>query len=102
MSDSEDEVEYEVEIFSIREYVFHITTVSFMPIERLLDLQSHGQEISGQKLWCGSLCVMEYLLGFPAFVAGEWVIFPTRRYSISLPNRPFYSFSLLQVGMLWN
>ena len=48
--------------------MFELTTVSYMPIERLLDLQSKAQEISGQKLWCGSLCVMEYLIGHPEYV----------------------------------
>ena len=69
-SDSEDEVEYETEKFYIADHVFELTTVSYMPIERLLDLQSKAQEISGQKLWCGSLCVMEYLIEHPEYIKG--------------------------------
>jgi len=69
MGDSDtDEVEYESERFYIGPYTFDITTVSFMPIEKLLELQSEDKEISGQKLWCGSLGVMEYMLNNPSFV----------------------------------
>lgn len=87
MSDDDAEVEYEVESFAIQSHTFHITTVSFMPIERLLDLQSQAQEISGQKLWCGSLCVMEYLLGSPEFVAGKYCVTTSHPNTATNPYR---------------
>lgn len=36
--------------------------------------QGKGIEISGQKLWCGSLGVIEYLQSFPDFVVGKTVV----------------------------
>lgn len=72
--DDEAEVEYEVESFIIHSHEFHLTTISYMPIERLVDLQAQSKEISGQKLWCGSLCLMEYLTDFPHTVSGKNVL----------------------------
>jgi predicted nicotinamide N-methyase len=72
--DDEAEVEYEVESFRIHSHEFHLTTISYMPIERLVDLQVQSKEISGQKLWCGSLCLMEYLTDFPLKIAGKNVL----------------------------
>ena len=72
--DDKAEVEYEVESFRIHSHEFHLTTISYMPIERLVDLQAQSKEISGQKLWCGSLCLMEYLTDFPHTVAGKNVL----------------------------
>ena len=63
MSDSDsEEVEYDYEDFSIASYNLKITTVAFMPLSKLMLNQSKGIEISGQKLWCGSMGVIEYLL----------------------------------------
>ena len=39
-----------------------ITTVAYMPIEQLMANRSVEKEISGQKLWCGSLVVISYML----------------------------------------
>ncbi len=74
MSDSESEVEYEPEIFQIGPHKIELTTIAYMPIEKLAKNQSNGVEISGQKLWCGSLVVIEYLLNNPDFVRGKVTI----------------------------
>ena len=66
--DSDEEVEYEPERFQIRNFVFDITTVSFMPIHKLMDLNARKSEISGQKIWCGSVSLMEYLLDHPSLI----------------------------------
>lgn len=69
MSDSElEEVEYEPEQFQIGPYLIQLTTIAYMPIEKLAKNQAKGVEISGQKLWCGSLVVIEYLLHHKSFV----------------------------------
>jgi predicted nicotinamide N-methyase len=72
--DDDAEVEYEIETFRIHSHEFQITTISYMPIERLVDLQAQSKEISGQKLWCGSLCLLEYLTDFPHVIAGRNVL----------------------------
>ena len=59
----DDDVEYELEAFSVGGHSFEVTTIAFLPIETLMANQSRDVEISGQKLWCGSLAVAEYLLG---------------------------------------
>lgn len=74
MSDSEEEVEYEPEEFVLGPFNLTVTTISFMPIEVLAANQGKGVEISGQKLWCGSICVIQYLLDNPAIVHGHPVI----------------------------
>jgi predicted nicotinamide N-methyase len=78
MSDSEEEVEYEVEEFTVTSqkginYVFAVTTVAIMPLTRLASLSKNPSataEISGQKVWCGSLGVMQWLMKYPFFVQG--------------------------------
>lgn len=67
-SDDDDDVEYEAEQFQIGPYSIQLTTIAYMPIEKLAKNQSKGIEISGQKLWCGSLVVIEYLLHHASFV----------------------------------
>lgn len=62
MDESDEEVEYEPEKFHIGNFEFEITTISYLPITKLMGLQQSQSEISGQKLWCGSISVMEYLL----------------------------------------
>lgn len=66
----EDEVEFEREDVVLGQFKFSLTTVAFLPIHLLLANQTKGVEISGQKVWCGSLGVAEYLLGHPDFVQG--------------------------------
>ena len=66
--DSDDEVEYELENFKIAGFDISITTVSFLPISKLLEIQSKSVEISGQKLWCGSLGVIQYLINYPTVI----------------------------------
>ncbi len=68
MSDSEDEVEYDNEYFNIRGIDFNITTVAYMPLSKLMKLREKETEISGQKLWCGSLVLIEYLLDHADFI----------------------------------
>jgi len=68
------EVEYEEETFMVGGYSFAVTTIAYMPIETLMANASKKVEISGQKLWCGSLAVMEYLLGNQEAVAGKVVV----------------------------
>ena len=72
--DSDSDVQFELESFQIGSHNFELTTVSYMPLEKLLTLQSQSKEISGQKLWCGSLCVMEYLLDAPEFLSDSCVV----------------------------
>lgn len=56
----EDEVEYEVEEVALSpDITLLVTTVAYMPITTLLRNQGRGVEISGQKVWCGSLGVVE-------------------------------------------
>lgn len=70
----DDGVEYEPEKFKLGPYVFEITTIAFMPIETLMLNQSKNVEISGQKLWCGSLGLAEYILGNEDWVKNCFVI----------------------------
>jgi hypothetical protein len=72
--DVQDDVEYEDEEFKVGPYKFKVTTIAFMPIEVLMMMGEKKVEISGQKLWCGSLGVIEYLLDNPSFVAGNTVL----------------------------
>ena len=58
----DDEVEYEYETIEVSHFSFEITTISFLPIEKLMSNQAIGVEISGQKVWCGSLYVVDYIL----------------------------------------
>jgi hypothetical protein len=66
--------EYELEEFVIGGERFSLTTIAFMPIEALMANQSKEVEISGQKLWCGSLSVAEYLLRHREWVVGSTVV----------------------------
>eukprot|EP01031_Cornospumella_fuschlensis_P037013 gene37013-44913_t len=65
MSDSEDEVEYEPEEFDLDGIGLSVTTIAYMPIAKLLSCQTQQVEISGQKLWCGSLCLVSYFNKYP-------------------------------------
>jgi hypothetical protein len=62
MNDNDDDVEFEYETIEIASYSFEITTISHLPIEMLMLNQSKGVEISGQKVWCGSLLVVDYII----------------------------------------
>ncbi len=74
MSDSEEEVEYEPETFQLKEYTITITTVAYLPITMLMKNRTQEKEISGQKLWCGSLCVSNYLFQHSSYVVNKAVI----------------------------
>mmetsp|Transcript_37480 Transcript_37480/g.38165 ORF Transcript_37480/g.38165 Transcript_37480/m.38165 type:complete len:236 (+) Transcript_37480:49-756(+) len=74
MADSDDEIEYEQEKFSIGGFTFEVTTVSYLPISKLMGLQEMSSEISGQKLWCGSIALMEYILSNPNLITGKQII----------------------------
>jgi hypothetical protein len=72
--DSDDEVEYELETFHLGEFKFSITTVAYLPITKLLKNQSNSVEISGQKLWCGSLCLVNYFFTNSTYLCRTSVI----------------------------
>jgi predicted nicotinamide N-methyase len=74
MSDSEPEVEYEPESFTIGGFALTVTTIAFMPIELLMKNRDKETEISGQKLWCGSLGVIQHILNNPHIVNGVVVV----------------------------
>ncbi len=61
-TDVHDDVDYDLEVFVVGPYTFEVTTIAYMPIEVLMMMGEKKVEISGQKLWCGSLAVIEYLL----------------------------------------
>ena len=70
-SDSDGEVEFEPEVFEVADRLtFEVMTVSFMPVHKLMYNAQKGVEISGQKVWCGSISVIQYLLKHPEFVVG--------------------------------
>lgn len=71
---ADDDVEYESESFHIGPHSFSVTTISFMPLEKLLENQTKGVEISGQKVWCGSVVVSEYMLRNPEIVRNKCVV----------------------------
>ena len=74
MEDIED-VDYEPEDFVIGGHPLSITTVAFLPIEQLMLNREANKEISGQKLWCGSLCVIQYLLNNPDILSKRLLFF---------------------------
>lgn len=77
MGELQDDIEYELEEFKIGSYTFEVTTIGFMPLEVLSALsekQEGSKEVSGQKLWCGSLGVIEYLLDNPVFVKDKTIV----------------------------
>ena len=74
MSDSEDEVEFEKEEFQIGPHNLNITTIAFMPLHKLMQLNTNKVEISGQKLWCGSLSVVEYILSHSEYCLDNSII----------------------------
>lgn len=69
-----DDVEFERETIEIASYTFEITTIAYLPIEILMQNQSKGVEISGQKIWCGSLTVADYVLEISHIVKDKVVI----------------------------
>jgi predicted nicotinamide N-methyase len=77
MSDSDsdvEEVEYEPEEFTFFDHKITVTTIAYMPLTVLMNNRSKEVEISGQKLWCGSLVVLSYMLQHPEIVSGKSVI----------------------------
>eukprot|EP00601_Ochromonadales_sp_CCMP2298_P031842 CAMPEP_0173339392 /NCGR_PEP_ID=MMETSP1144-20121109/8341_1 /TAXON_ID=483371 /ORGANISM="non described non described, Strain CCMP2298" /LENGTH=248 /DNA_ID=CAMNT_0014285299 /DNA_START=160 /DNA_END=903 /DNA_ORIENTATION=+ len=74
MSDSEPEVEYEPESFTIGGFPLTVTTIAFMPIELLMKNRDKETDISGQKLWCGSLGVIQHILNNPSIAQGSVVV----------------------------
>jgi len=60
--DDGDETEYELETFEVGGFSLQLTTVAYLPITSLLRNHSKNVEISGQKLWCGSLGVLQHVL----------------------------------------
>lgn len=76
MSDDsdDDEVEYEPETVTIGPFTFQILTVARMPVAVLMMNAAVGVEISGQKVWCGSIGVAQYLIESPSLVEGKLVV----------------------------
>jgi hypothetical protein len=74
MSDSELETEYELESFTIGGHELQITTIAYLPIELLMANREKQTEISGQKLWCGSLGLIQHLLNNSSLVKDKTVI----------------------------
>jgi len=74
MSDSEEEVEYEPETFQLHEHTITLTTVAYLPLSVLMNNRTQDKEISGQKLWCGSACLINYLFKHSSFVNNNDVI----------------------------
>jgi predicted nicotinamide N-methyase len=58
----DDDVEFEPETIVIGSHEFEVTTIAHLPIEKLMSNHSKGVEISGQKVWCGSLSVCELIM----------------------------------------
>lgn len=73
MSEDEEEVDFEPEDFVIGAKKYSITTVAYLPIHILSRNQEKGKEISGQKLWCGSLCIIQYFLNNSSFLEDSTV-----------------------------
>ncbi len=67
-------MEYEPEVFEIGGNVFTITTIACLPIAQLMNNHSKDVEISGQKLWCGSLGIIQYLLNNKELVNNSVVV----------------------------
>jgi 16S rRNA G966 N2-methylase RsmD len=67
-NDGENEVEYEPEVFEINQFQLEITTIAYLPITTLMANREQEKEISGQKLWCGSLCIVNYLFKYPGCI----------------------------------
>ena len=74
MSDSDEDVEYEAEFIEIGPHTFSITTVAFLPIQHLMRLRTEQSEISGQKMWCGSLCLCQLVMNYPTLCERKSVI----------------------------
>ncbi|CAN0220367.1 unnamed protein product, partial [Hapterophycus canaliculatus] len=58
------ELDYDVQEVRLGDHVFQVTTVAndALPLEMLMNLQSRSEEISGQRLWEGSLLLCEHLV----------------------------------------
>jgi predicted nicotinamide N-methyase len=72
--DAEEQLEYEEEHFEIGPYGFFIRCISFLPIELLLQLERSREEISGRRVWAGSLVLCAYMLENPQEIAGHAVV----------------------------
>lgn len=72
--EDEDEIEYEAEYFSIADWQIAIQSISFLPISQLLQLETKEQEISGQRVWTGSLMLCAYMLQHKQQVEGRSVL----------------------------
>eukprot|EP00752_Nemacystus_decipiens_P003422 g3166.t1 len=60
----EYELDYDVQEVRLLNHVFKVTTVAneALPLEMLMQLQERSEEISGQRLWEGSLLLCAYLV----------------------------------------
>mmetsp|Transcript_22505 Transcript_22505/g.29439 ORF Transcript_22505/g.29439 Transcript_22505/m.29439 type:complete len:246 (-) Transcript_22505:107-844(-) len=74
--DSDWEIEYEQECvnFGDDHSKFKVMSISELPIEFLADLESRQEEISGRRLWPGSLILAQYLNNFQQLVEGKTIM----------------------------
>lgn len=72
--ESDEEVDYEPEEFTIASRTFSVTTVAYLPIQTLMKNREKNVEISGQALWCGSLCIIHYLLNHASIARDAIVV----------------------------
>ena len=70
----DESIDFELEQISVPPFSFEITTISQLPIEQLLANHGKGVEISGQKVWCGSLHLARYLVRFSFKIINHLVI----------------------------
>ncbi len=73
-TDVHGDVDYDIETFKVGPYQFDVTTIAYMPIEVLMSMGERKVEISGQRLWCGSLAVVEFLLAHPKYVENNCIL----------------------------
>jgi predicted nicotinamide N-methyase len=74
MYEYDEDIDYAVEQCVIGDYSFNITTIEFLPIEKLMVMHAQDKEVSGRKIWCGSLVVAEYLMRNASFVRDNIVV----------------------------
>lgn len=72
--DSDDEIEYEPETFVFESLALSITTVAYMPLTILMANREKEKEVSGQKLWCGSLCLISYFLQHKTIISPNTLV----------------------------
>jgi len=73
--DSDWEIEYEPEDVSFGNGLdFQVMSITELPLEFLADLESKQEEISGRRLWPGSLILAQYLTHISEDIKGRTVL----------------------------